>query len=67
MGYENIVKIGEVKKVNGEEIVNLRHLIRIIETTEKKFTRFDLDRKRFVLLYSDCCCAGGAYILSLPS
>lgn len=42
--------IEQVKKVNGVEIENLKHLCQLVETCREKNLRFDLDDDRVVVL-----------------
>ncbi|XP_060206459.1 protease Do-like 10, mitochondrial [Lycium barbarum] len=41
-GYERLAEL-QVKKVNGEEVLNLKHLRQLVEDGNKKNVRFDLD------------------------
>ncbi|KAK9292197.1 hypothetical protein L1049_020159 [Liquidambar formosana] len=48
-GYEKLVEL-QVKKVNGVEIENLKHLCQLVENCSKESLRFDLDEERVVVL-----------------
>lgn len=48
-GYERLSEL-QVKKVNGVEILNLKHLRRIVETCGEENVRFDLDEERVIVL-----------------
>jgi hypothetical protein len=44
------IRLVQVKKVNGVEVRNLRHLRRLVEGCKEKFVRFDLDDERVMVL-----------------
>lgn len=48
-GYERLAEL-QVKKVNGVEIDNLRHLCNLVEDCKEEFLRFDLDDERVIVL-----------------
>ncbi|KAK7839228.1 protease do-like 10 [Quercus suber] len=48
-GYERLAEL-QVKKVNGVEIENLKHLCQIVETCSNESVRFDLDDERVIVL-----------------
>ncbi|BBH00594.1 DegP protease 10 [Prunus dulcis] len=45
-GYERLAEL-QVKKVNGIEVENLKHLCQLVENCSKESVRFDLDDDRF--------------------
>jgi hypothetical protein len=45
-----LIHLVQVKKVNGIEVRNLRHLRRLVEGCKEKFVRFDLDDERVMVL-----------------
>lgn len=48
-GYERLAEY-QVKKVNGVEVDNLKHLCKLVEGCTEKSIRFDLDDERVVVL-----------------
>ncbi|KAJ3678120.1 hypothetical protein LUZ60_001923 [Juncus effusus] len=48
-GYERLSEL-QVKKVNGIEVENLKHLCSLVETCETENLRFDLDDERVIVL-----------------
>lgn len=48
-GYERLAEY-QVKKVNGVEVDNLKHLCQLVEGCTEKSIRFDLDEERVVVL-----------------
>ncbi|CAM8922754.1 unnamed protein product [Rhodiola kirilowii] len=48
-GYERLAEL-QVKKVNGVEILNLKHLRQIVENCDQENVRFDLDDERVIVL-----------------
>ncbi|RZC47913.1 hypothetical protein C5167_040850 [Papaver somniferum] len=48
-GYERLAEL-QVKKVNGVEVENLKHLCRLVEECKEESLRFDLDDERVVVL-----------------
>lgn len=48
-GYERLAEL-QVKKVNGVEILNLKHLRQIVESCDDENVRFDLDDERVIVL-----------------
>lgn len=48
-GYERLSEL-QVKKVNGVEVENLKHLCSLVENCEEESLRFDLDDERVVVL-----------------
>uniref|UniRef100_A0A1D1XZU2 Protease Do-like 10, mitochondrial n=1 Tax=Anthurium amnicola TaxID=1678845 RepID=A0A1D1XZU2_9ARAE len=48
-GYERLSEL-QVKKVNGIDVENLKHLCRIVEDCTEESVRFDLDDERVVVL-----------------
>ncbi|XP_002971553.2 protease Do-like 10, mitochondrial [Selaginella moellendorffii] len=48
-GYERLAEL-QVKQVNGEKIVNLQHLRRLVEGCKEPYIRFDLDDGRVIVL-----------------
>lgn len=51
-GYERLAEL-QVKKVNGVEIENLRHLCHLVEDNREENVRFDLDDERVIVLNYD--------------
>ncbi|KAL3838492.1 hypothetical protein ACJIZ3_023083 [Penstemon smallii] len=51
-GYERLADL-QVKKVNGIEVDNLKHLRRLVEDRSKESVRFDLDDERVIVLNYD--------------
>ncbi|KAL8544620.1 hypothetical protein ACS0TY_005010 [Phlomoides rotata] len=51
-GYERLAEL-QVKKVNGIEIDNLKHLRQLVEEGNKENVRFDLDDERVIVLNYD--------------
>ncbi|ERN20200.1 protease Do-like 10, mitochondrial [Amborella trichopoda] len=49
VGYERLAEL-QVKKVNGVEIDNLKHLCELVEDCKEESLRFDLDDERVVVL-----------------
>ncbi|XP_048444466.1 protease Do-like 10, mitochondrial [Pyrus x bretschneideri] len=48
-GYERLAEL-QVKKVNGVEVDNLKHLCRLVENCSEESVRFDLDDDRVIVL-----------------
>ncbi|KAM6550184.1 hypothetical protein CsatB_021860 [Cannabis sativa] len=48
-GYERLAEM-QVKKINGVEIENLKHLCQLVEKNKEENVRFDLDDERVVIL-----------------
>ncbi|CAB4275562.1 unnamed protein product [Prunus armeniaca] len=48
-GYERLAEL-QVKKVNGIEVENLKHLCQLVENCSKESVRFDLDDDRVIVL-----------------
>ncbi|XP_010277816.1 PREDICTED: protease Do-like 10, mitochondrial [Nelumbo nucifera] len=48
-GYERLAEM-QVKKVNGVEVENLKHLCRLVEDCSEESLRFDLDDDRVIVL-----------------
>uniref|UniRef100_A0A7N0R8U0 Protease Do-like 10, mitochondrial n=1 Tax=Kalanchoe fedtschenkoi TaxID=63787 RepID=A0A7N0R8U0_KALFE len=48
-GYERLAEL-QVKKVNGVEILNLKHLRQIVDNCDQENVRFDLDDERVIIL-----------------
>ncbi|KAF5948225.1 hypothetical protein HYC85_014182 [Camellia sinensis] len=48
-GYERLAEL-QVKKVNGVEVENLKHLRCLVEECTEEFLRFDLDDERVIVL-----------------
>ncbi|KAL0302958.1 UNVERIFIED_CONTAM: Protease Do-like 10, mitochondrial [Sesamum radiatum] len=48
-GYERLADL-QVKKVNGIEVDNLKHLRQLVENSSKDSVRFDLDDERVIVL-----------------
>ncbi|OIT36713.1 PREDICTED: protease Do-like 10, mitochondrial [Nicotiana attenuata] len=48
-GYERLAEL-QVKKVNGVEVLNLKHLRQLVEDGNQKNVRFDLDDERVIVL-----------------
>lgn len=48
-GYERLAEL-QVKKVNGVEIDNLKHLCGLVVDSSEEFLRFDLDDERVIVL-----------------
>ncbi|BFG27240.1 hypothetical protein CerSpe_135150 [Prunus speciosa] len=48
-GYERLAEL-QVKKVNGIEVENLKHLCQLVESCSKESVRFDLDDDRVIVL-----------------
>lgn len=48
-GYSNLTNL-EVKKCNGVEIRNLRHLVELVENNKYPFLRFDLDEHMVIIM-----------------
>ncbi|XP_004293434.1 PREDICTED: protease Do-like 10, mitochondrial-like [Fragaria vesca subsp. vesca] len=48
-GYERLAEL-QVKKVNGKEVENLKHLCQLVESCSEESVRFDLDDDRVVVL-----------------
>lgn len=48
MNFKLVVK--QVKKVNGVEIENLKHLCQLVENNREENVRFDLDDERVIIL-----------------
>ncbi|KAL5703473.1 Protease Do-like 10 [Ranunculus cassubicifolius] len=48
-GYERLSEL-QVKKVNGVEVENLKHLCRLVEDCQEENVRIDLDEERVVVL-----------------
>ncbi|CAH9072988.1 unnamed protein product [Cuscuta epithymum] len=51
-GYERLAEL-QVKKVNGVEVENLKHLRQLVEDCSKENVRFDLDDERVIVLNND--------------
>lgn len=51
-GYERLAEL-QVKKVNGVEVNNLKHLRQLVEDSSKGSVRFDLDDERVIVLNYD--------------
>ncbi|TVU01073.1 hypothetical protein EJB05_53484 [Eragrostis curvula] len=49
VGYERLAEL-QVKKVNGVEVENLKHLCSIVENCTEENLRFDLDDERVIVL-----------------
>ncbi|CAK9137753.1 unnamed protein product [Ilex paraguariensis] len=49
VGYERLAEL-QVKKVNGIEIENLKHLCQLVEDCKEEGLRFDLDDERVIVL-----------------
>ncbi|XP_077226654.1 protease Do-like 10, mitochondrial isoform X3 [Tasmannia lanceolata] len=49
IGYERLAEL-QVKKVNGVEVENLKHLCKLVEDCKEETLRFDLDDERVVVL-----------------
>uniref|UniRef100_A0A803QMT0 Protease Do-like PDZ domain-containing protein n=1 Tax=Cannabis sativa TaxID=3483 RepID=A0A803QMT0_CANSA len=47
---EQLVILSQVKKINGVEIENLKHLCQLVEKNKEENVRFDLDDERVVIL-----------------
>ncbi|XP_060174596.1 protease Do-like 10, mitochondrial [Lycium barbarum] len=48
-GYQRLAE-SQVKKVNGVQVLNLKHLRQLVEDGKKKYVRFDLDGERVIVL-----------------
>jgi hypothetical protein len=49
VGYERLAEL-QVKKVNGVEVENLKHLCSLVESCTEENLRFDLDDERVIVL-----------------
>ncbi|KAL9995620.1 putative protease Do-like, PDZ domain-containing protein [Helianthus debilis subsp. tardiflorus] len=49
VGYERLAEL-QVKKVNGIEINNLKHMCQLVEDCNEDNVRFDLDDERVIVL-----------------
>lgn len=49
VGYERLAEL-QVKKVNGVEVENLKHLRKLVEDCSEESLRFDLDDERVIVL-----------------
>lgn len=49
LGYERLAEL-QVKKVNGMEIENLKHLCQLVQSCSEESLRFDLDDDRVIVL-----------------
>lgn len=61
-GYERLSEL-QVKKVNGVEVENLKHLRRLVEDCEEECLRIDLDEERVVVLNYESAKIATAHIL----
>ncbi|XP_059665551.1 protease Do-like 10, mitochondrial [Cornus florida] len=48
-GYERLAEL-QVKKVNGVEVENLKHLCQLVDNCSEESLRFDLDEERVIVL-----------------
>ncbi|KAL5580069.1 hypothetical protein UlMin_012511 [Ulmus minor] len=48
-GYERCNSL-QVKKVNGEEVLNLKHLCKLVESSAEENVRFDMEEERVIVL-----------------
>ncbi|CAA3019591.1 protease Do-like 10, mitochondrial [Olea europaea subsp. europaea] len=61
-GYERLAEL-QVKKVNGVEVENLKHLRQLVEDCSRESIRFDLDDERVIALNYDAANVATSRIL----